>query len=61
MHNEALAIEQLKSLPDNAKMHLSHVLRNSLRIISGKARASRDTDIVNRVKELETKIEEMGL
>ena len=61
MHNEPLAIEQLKALPKDAKMHLSHVLRNGLCLIMAAADCKGKADVQKQVMELERKMEEMGL
>ena len=61
MHNELLAIEQIKAMPRDAKLHLSHILRNGLCIIMGAADYQGKADVIRQVMELEKKLEEMGL
>ena len=61
MHNEPLAIEQLKALPKDAKMHLSHIIRNGLCVIMCAADYQGKTEVVKQVMKLEKKFEELGL
>ncbi len=61
MHDEALAIEQLKALPRDARLHLSHVLRNGLCCIKGAIKCQGRAKARDRLMELERKIEKMGL
>lgn len=59
MHNEIEAIREIKDLSRNAKMHLSHILRNGLMLIVSE---NEDSIGVNkRIFELENKIKELGL
>lgn len=60
MHDEALAIAEIKALSANAKNHLSHVLRNGLmRIMSAGQKSF--TDVKCEIKQVEKEIKEMGL
>ncbi|MCR4288581.1 MAG: hypothetical protein NUW09_11290 [Deltaproteobacteria bacterium] len=56
MHNEDLAIEQIKSMPKDVKMHLSHVLRNRLCCIKGAIAL-----IERQLEQCEKEMREMGL
>lgn len=56
MHDEALAIEQLKALPKDAKAHLSHVLRNRLCCIQGAI-----SQLERQLEQCEKEMREMGL
>ena len=56
MHNEFEAVREIQSLSRNAKLHLSHVLRNGLLLIRASIREHNE-----EVMRLERLIEEMGL
>lgn len=61
MHDEALAIEQIKAIPKDAKLHISHILRNGLCSILGATYTDGKEEVRRRLKVLEDKIQEMGL
>lgn len=56
MHNESLAIDEIKGLSQNAKMHLNHVLRNRLCCIKNGIIL-----IERQLEQCEKEIKEMGL
>ncbi|MEK6532115.1 MAG: hypothetical protein AABZ23_06465 [Deltaproteobacteria bacterium] len=59
MHNEMEAIREIKDLSKNAKMHLSHILRNGLMLVMSE---NEDNIGVNkRIFEIENKLKELGL
>ena len=61
MHNEPLAIEQLKALPKDAKIHLSHVLRNGLQTILGFTERRMTNEAMAAIQQLAQKMLELGL
>lgn len=56
MHDEVLAIEQLKALPKDAKMHLAHILRNGLCAILGATYTDDKHEVRRRIQALEIEI-----
>lgn len=57
--DEEAAVKEVRALSDNARRHLSHVVRNGLCIIISSARLGRDVE--RTVFELESKWRELGL
>lgn len=56
MHNEPEAIRELNALSLNAKLHLSHILRNGILLIRGSIKQDNE-----ELKKLERTIEELGI
>ena len=61
MHDEAAAIEELKGLSENAKMHLSHYTRHVLCLAHLVAYKHDNMSLASMVWDMKKKIEEAGL
>ena len=61
IHDESLAIEQLRALPRDARLHLAHVFRNGLCLIMAAIDRENRAKAREQALKLEGKLREMGL
>lgn len=59
LYDEAEVIAQIKALPLNVRMHLQHVMRNGLMVITSACVCN--GDIENAIKQAEKRLKEIGL
>lgn len=60
-HDETAAIEELRGLSDNARLHISHFARHALCVAHLAAYRHKDMELAELIYLMKVKIEEAGL
>lgn len=61
VHDEIAAIEDIKSRPENTRMHLSHVIRHALCLAHLVSYRHKDMELCELVWNMKKEVEKAGL